>query len=141
MIGDVGGILVRGRELAVGKMRATVVIRREGEKVRNPETGQLEPSLTVIYPEGIAEVRISDLSPNGGDASGQRFAEQRPHLALPMVGEFADAAAAVEFEDVGEVIADPDNPGNVGVRFRIAGVHVKSLNTARRLPIAVLSFA
>ncbi|MGX9346638.1 DUF6093 family protein [Microbacterium sp. KNMS] len=141
MIGFTPDILTRGRELARTKMRATVVIRREGDPVRSEETGELEPTWTVIYPAGPAELRIGDNDPRNGDSVGERFSVQGPVVALPVDGAEAAASAAVEFDDVGEVLADPDNPANVGLRFRVDGQHVKSLGTARRLPVEVLSFA
>lgn len=141
MIGDIDAIRDRGRVLARRRMRATVVVRREGEKQRDPVTGKLQPSFTVIYPSALAEVRFSDTQPRTGDSVGQRFAEQTPFVVFPIDGEHADEAALIRMDDVGAVIADPDNPGNVGVTFRIAGIHVKSLATARRLPVEVVSFA
>lgn len=141
MIGDLDAILTRGRLLARGRMRARVEVRRPGEKVRDPETGTLEPSWTVIYPAALAEIRFSDNQPRTGDAFGQRFSEQTPFVALPIDGEGAGEAAQIRMDDVGTVIDDPDNPGNIGVQFRIAGLHVKSLATARRLPVEVVSFA
>lgn len=122
-------------------MRATVVIRRESGETRNEETGELVPLWVEVYPPGPAELRIGDNQTREGDAQGQRFSEQGPLVALPMDGDEAEAAAAVEFDDVGEVLADPDNLGNVGARFRVDGRHLKSLATARRLPVEVLSFA
>jgi hypothetical protein len=47
----------------------------------------------------------------------------------------------VQFDDVGEILADPNNPGNVGAVFRISGAHLKSLATARRLPVEVIAHA
>jgi hypothetical protein len=131
-------ILQRGQELALTRMRATVQIRREGEPTPNPATGQLDPSFADVY-EGPAEMQISDTAPRGDDVAGQRQSMQGPLVKLPMTGEHADAAATVRFDDVGVVLTDPDNPGNVGVRFQIAGRHFKSLATARRLPVEVLS--
>lgn len=141
MIGNLDAIRDRGRVLARSRMRATVVVRRAGGVVRDPETGTSQPSLTVIYPAALAEVRFRDNQPRTGDTAGQRFSEQTPFVAFPIDGEHSAEAALIRMDDIGEVIADPDNPGNVGVTFRIAGVHVKSLATARRLPVEVVSFA
>lgn len=141
MIGFTPDILDRGRTLARTRMRATVMVRREGKKAHNPETGKLEPTWTTIYPAALAELRFSDNQPRTGDQAGQRFSEQTPFVAFPIDGEHSDEAAAIRMDDVGEVIADPDNPANVGATFRISGLHLKSLSTARRLPVEVLSFA
>ena len=132
--------LARGRAAARVRMRATVIVRREGERTRNPVTGKLEPSWTTIYPAAMAELKFRDNHPRTGDQTGQRFSEQTPIVAFPIEGEKSMEAAAIRVDDVGEVIADPDNPGNVGITFRIAGLHLKSLATARRLPVEVISF-
>jgi len=141
MIGNLDGIRDRGRVLARARMRAIVVVRRVGEKVRDPETGTLQPSFTVIYPTALAEIRFRDNQPRTGDIAGQRFSEQTPFVAFPIDGEHSDEAALIRMDDIGEVISDPDNPGNVGITFRIAGIHTKSLATARRLPVEVVSYA
>lgn len=140
MIGNIDAIRDRGRLLARERMRATVIVRREGPKVPDPETGTMQTSWSVVYPEGPAELRFRDNQPRTGDASGQRFSEQTPFVAMPIDGTQSAEAAAIRMDDVGEVITDPDNPGNVGVKFRISGLHLKSLSTARRLPIEVVSF-
>lgn len=123
-------------------MRATVIVRRkDGDPVRNPANGKLEQSWTTIYPDALAEVRIRDDRPREGDAAGQRFSEQGPYVAFPIDGEHSTEASLIRMDDVGEVLADPDNPANVGATFRVTGLHLKSLATARRLPVEVLSFA
>lgn len=141
MIGFTSDILTRGRELARTRMRATVTVHRNGEPVRNPETGKLEPSQVTIYPPALAEVRFNDNQPRTGDAVGQRFSEQAPFVAFPIDGEHSAEAALIRMDDVGEVVTDPDNPANVGLTFRISGIHPKSLATARRLPVEAISFA
>ncbi|WP_345750108.1 DUF6093 family protein [Microbacterium rhizophilus] len=138
MIGYTPDIVLRGRELALTRMRATVRVSRAGAPVRDPATGTVTPALTLVY-EGPAELQISDTDPTGNDVAGQRIAEQGPLVKLPMIGEHAAAAAAVQFDDVGQVMTDPDNPGNVGIRFKVAGRHLKSHATARRLPVEVVS--
>lgn len=140
MIGFTPDILDRGRALARTRMRATVIVRRAGEPVKNTTTGKLEPTWTTIY-DGPAELRIRDSRPREVDGAGQRYAEQAPEVAYPIDGEHAAAAAQIRVDDVGEVLTDPDNPANVGATFRTAGLHLKSLATARRLPVEVLSFA
>lgn len=146
MIGYTPDILSRGRELARTRMRAVVVVRRQVGTTRDPATGDVVPQFEQVYPPagadwvGIAELRVTDREPRTGDAAGRRFAELGPFVALPVDGVEAVATSAVRFDDIGEVLTDPDNPGNVGTTFRVTSQHVKSLATARRLPVEVVSY-
>lgn len=116
-------------------MSTTVIIRREGPSVRDPETGTMVPSWTTVY-EGPARVRFTNADPHEVDQAGQRVAQQTPVVALPIA-----TSAGVRLDDVGEILANPDDPGVVGVMFRVAGEHAQTHSTSRRLPVEVLSFA
>lgn len=115
-------------------MQTTVVIRREGPPVRDPATGTMIPSLTTIY-TGPARVRFPAGQPRDVDQSGQRVTEQSPSVWIPI------HAAGIRIGDVGEVTANPHAPEDVGLKFRVAGVHAQTHSTSRRLPVEVLSYA
>ena len=127
-------MLQRGRALAEDLMQSSCRIRREGEKVRNPETGMLEPSWTTIY-EGPCRSRFPASVPRSADQAGQRVAEQAPTVWVPV------HAAGIRMDDVGEILANPHAPEDVGLTFRVAGVHAQTHSTSRRLPVEVLSYA
>lgn len=127
-------MLARGRHVARDLMQTTVIIRRgDGVPVRNPETGEYETGSTVVY-EGPARLRFPNAQPREADAAGQRFVEQSPTVSLPIA-----SSADVDVDDVGEVTANPLDPGIVGLRFRIAGVHAQTHSTARRFPVEVVT--
>lgn len=136
MIGFTSDMLVRGRELARTRMRATVLIHRVTGSTRNPETGKVEPVTEVVY-AGVAELRMRSALPVSKDSAGQRVGQQEPILVLPVDGDEAADAAQLRYDDQGVVLTDLDNEGNVGKTFRVAGPHLKSLATARRLPVEV----
>ena len=127
--------LLAARRKVEALMQTAVVVRRSGQPVRDPETGTLTPSLTVIY-EGVARLRFPVGKPRDVDQAGQAVSEQSPTLWLP-VAESEDVLPG----DVGEIVANPADPGSVGLRFRITGVHVQTHSTSRRLPVEVLSYA
>src|SRR5687768_12112409 len=108
-------------------MQTTVIIRRAGAPVRDPATGTMVPSLTTIY-TGPARVRFPTGQPRDVDQSGQRVAEQSPTVWVPV------HAAGICVDDVGEVTSNPHATEDVGLRFRVAGVHVQTHSTSRRLP-------
>lgn len=127
-------MLARGRQAAASLMQTNVVIRRAGEPARDPFTGKVTPTWTTVY-EGPCRVRFSSSVPRKADQAGQRFAEQSPTVWLPV------HVSVVEVDDVGEVVANPSSPGDVGTTFRVAGVHAQTHSTSRRLPVEVLSHA
>lgn len=126
-------ILARGRTLAEELMQTTVAIRRSGTPVRDPATGTMVTPLTTIY-TGPARVRFPTGQPRDSDQAGQRFAEQSPTVWVPI------DASGIRVDDIGEVTANPHSPGDVGLKFRVAGVHVQTHSTSRRLPVEVLSY-
>lgn len=127
-------LLARGRTLAEDLMQTTITIRREGSPVRDPATGTMVPALTTIY-TGPARVRFPSGQPRDADQAGQRVAEQSPTVWVPV------HASGIRIDDVGEVTANPHAPEDVGLTFRVAGVHAQTHSTSRRLPVEVLSYA
>lgn len=128
-------MLQRGRALAESLMQATCRISRPvGEATRNPDTGKLETAFVTVY-EGACRVRFMSADPHSVDQAGQRFAVQSPTVWVPTF------ASGVRVDDVGVLLESPHEPGDVGLRFRVAGVHAQTHSTACRLPVEVLSHA
>lgn len=126
-------MLHRGRAWAESLMQSTVLIRRRSGETRNEETGQIEPSWSTVY-EGPARIRFGNAQPRDTDVIGQRIVEQSPIVSLPLA-----TSASVHVDDEGEVTANPLDPGLVGFRFRIAGLHEQTHATARRFPVEVFT--
>jgi len=134
------GLLGMGRALAASLQDSTVIVRRKTGSTRDETTGLETPTTVTIY-NGPARLRFLSADPRKADAAGQRLAEQSPTASFPVTGEHAEAAANIRVDDVGEITANPDDPGIVGVEFRVAGTHAQTHSTARRLPVEVLSHA
>lgn len=129
-------MLSRGRHFAESLMSTWLIIRRKtGDPYRDQTTGKMVTPMTTIY-EGPARVRFTNADPHESDQSGQRVAQQSPTVWLPIA-----TSAGVRLDDVGEILANPDDLGIVGVTFRVAGEHAQTHSTSRRLPVEVLSFA
>lgn len=128
-------MLARARKDAASIARSTVTVKREGAKVRNPETGTLEPSWQIIY-AGKGRLRFTAGQPREGDQAGQRFSDQSPTLALPIAG-----TSGIRVDDVVEFEDNPYDPGGAALRLRVVGVHVQTHSTTRRLPVEVLNFS
>jgi hypothetical protein len=129
------------RARVASQMDSTVVVRRKAGETRNPETGTITPTWVTVY-EGPGRIRESTSQPRDVDAAGQRLAEQRPVVSMPIGTDsriVTGSSAAVAVNDVGEVLTNPNDPSIVGVRFRIAGTHDQTFSTARRLPVEVYS--
>lgn len=133
--------LAAARHRKAGLMGSTVRIERESGSTRNTTTGKVEKTWTTVY-EGPGRLRATDTQPRDVDAAGQRLVEQTPTVSLP-IGEdlriVTGSSGAVRPDDVGEVIANPDDVSAVGLRFRIAGEHDQTHSTSRRLPVEVLT--
>lgn len=143
MSGIVDELLEAGRARAQSLMDSTVLIRRVTGKIKNPETGQLEPTWLEVY-KGPARLRLTNSDPRDVDASGQRYAIQDPMVSLPILADeriTIGSSAAVHVDDVGEIVENDDDPGEVGTTFRVAGRLGQTHSTARRLRAEVLSHA
>jgi hypothetical protein len=127
-------LIPRGQEAALASMTATCIIRRTDEAapaVRNPVTGQFEKPAATIY-AGVCELKFPSATTREADPQSQALTEQEPLLKLPLA-----TSSNVLVDDIGEILTSRFNPGQVGVRFRIAGEHDPNHATARRLPVEI----
>lgn len=143
MSGFVDDLLAAGRQTAQALMESTVRIRRKTGQTPNRTTGKVETTWSTVY-EGPARVRLTGSDPREIDAVGQRVAIQDPTVSLP-IGDDArivtGTSAAVRLDDVGEVLANPPDPGETGTAFRIAGRVGQTHSTARRMRAEVITDA
>ena len=127
-------LIVRGQAAAVESMTATCIIRRTDETapaVRDPQTGQFEKPTTTIY-EGVCELKYNSSTTREVDPQSQALTEQEPLLKLPLA-----TSAGIRVDDFGEIVTSRFNPGQIGVKFRVAGEHDENHVTARRLPVEI----
>lgn len=137
----VGGVLAAGRARAQSLMESTVRIRRKTGETRNTATGQITPTWSTIY-EGPARIRFTGTQPRDIDAAGQQLVEQTPIVGLPIGDDpriVTGTSGAVNVDDVGSVLTNPDDSSIVGGEFRVAGRHDQTHSTARRLPVEVFT--
>lgn len=125
-------------------MTSRVRIRRRSvDRTRNPETGREDYTWTVVY-EGPARVREVGAQPQEADAAGQQVTDRAATVSLP-IGEHPGitegSSSDVHVDDVGSLLENPDDPASVGMVFRVRDGHVQTHSTARRLPVAVTSYA
>lgn len=118
-----------GQSVAESLMVDTVLIRRKGPRVLDPETGELVFSYTTIY-SGKCRLVLRSGVVRDVDAQSQLLAVQGPRLDVPVAG-----TSAVKADDEFEITAGE----TVGVTGRIAGRFDQSLKSARRLPVEVWS--
>jgi hypothetical protein len=131
------------RREAESLMDTTVLIRRTAGESFDEATGTYVPAWDVIY-EGPARIRFARSALKEVDGAGQRLAEQSPSVSLPIGANrriTAGTSADVRVDDVGEVTLNPDDPGIVGLRFRVSGQHSQTHSSARRLPVEVAAHA
>jgi hypothetical protein len=124
---DVTQVLEAGRRVAESRMRATYRFTREsGEAVTDPNTGEVTHPDTVVY-EGPAYSRYPGLAfEQSPEVGGAVFTISRLVIRCPFGPVFKPG-------DMGECLADPDNPQMVGARVRVESIDNQSQATAQRL--------
>jgi hypothetical protein len=116
-----------GQRLAESLMVDTVLIRRKtGSPVPDPVTGVLVWTNTTIY-EGVCRLVQRSSVVRDVDAQSQLLAVQSPELHVPA------SVSGVLPDDLFELLTG-DDAGTSGV---VAGVHVQSFKTARRIPVTI----
>lgn len=113
------------RAEAESRMSATVVVKRPGPPVENPD-GSITPSWTAV---DSGKGRISGDRPyeSSPDAGGHTFTVQRYVLSKPV------GTGPYIVGDIAQVTVEPNNPLLVGAVFRIAGPDERSQQTAQRM--------
>lgn len=114
-------------------MTSTCRITRKGAGALNDTTGNYGGTPSTIY-DGACKFVMDDDQPNDIEAQAQHFAQQRPRLDLPV-----STSVTINVDDEFEITEDDHDTRLVGIKGRIAGLHMKTYATARRFPVEVLS--
>ena len=122
------GAALMGQRLAESLMVDTVLIRRKtgATPIPDPVTGVLVYTYTTIY-EGVCRLVQRSASARDVDVQSQLLAVQSPELHVPA------SVSGVLPDDVFELLTGDD----AGVSGVVAGVHVQSFKTARRIPVTI----
>jgi len=126
--------LLRGRTAAEALMLDTVAVTRLASQVTDPDTGVVTPTYTTIY-TGKAKVqrtpRASRVTPTSvGEAE---VFMSRLELHLPIT------ATGVTSDDIATVTASTLDPDLVGMVFHVRELAAKTLQTARRFGVEVVT--
>ena len=134
--------VLEGRRHAESLMKDSVLIRRPGVAVTNPDTGDVAASLTFVY-EGPCKVQQTIAQSSSPTAGGHQFTVQSARLDLPVsvngikVGDVAVASFldTATYPD-GSFPGDDVYPGGVReLTFRVVELFEKSYATAQRLRV------
>ncbi len=119
------GLQAEAESLMVDTVR---IRRRSGSPLPDPVTGQLVYTFTTVY-EGKCRLVLRSGVVRDVDAQSQLLAVQTPELHVPVT------VSGVLPNDEFEILAGNE----AGVTGHVAGVHVQTFKTARRLPVEVAS--
>lgn len=125
-LGDaISEALPRLRAQAESRMTATIVVKRPGPVVEQPD-GSVTPSWTAV---DSGKGRISGDRPyeSNPEAGSHAFTVQRYILSKPV------STGPYMVGDVAKVTVCPENAALVGKVFRIAGPDTRSQQTAQRM--------
>lgn len=126
--------LRHGRDLAESLMVDVFqVTRADGEPVWDENTGDYTATETVVY-EGVGRVRFPGIGGRRVDEQGDAVTVQEAVLSLPV-----DESVGVRVDDVAVCVSSRNDPGLVGVRFRVDEMHWQTHGTARRFGVEVES--
>lgn len=119
-------------------MHSTCRVQRASGQPVKGEDGELHPQYTTIY-EGRCRLRTVSSVTSDIEAADQLLVGQASVLSFPV-----ELSAGIRVNDVATLLAsdDPDDdldPGLIGRRARIAGLHFDTDATARRLPVEMTS--
>lgn len=122
-------LLAEGRAEAEAIMLdACIITRVTGEPgALNPETGLRDPAPTATVYTGKCKVQTYEPHESAKESGDHVFTEQRYHLHLPI------GVGPVAVNDEAEILTAAADQMLVGKKYRIAGLHSKSLATAQRL--------
>lgn len=125
---SVGGIVNRGRALALRLMVDTCTIRRQTGVVTDPNTGVVTPTYQTVYtgPCKVQTFTNRELLKTGGE---HQFIEQRYEIHIPITG------TGIEVNDLATVTAAEFDPDTVGRNYRVVALMNRTLSTARRLSV------
>lgn len=116
---DLRAALPEMQRQAESMMITPCTISRDGEPVLDEDTGNYTPSHTVIF-SGLCKIQTKDTEVNVAVGGSAEMVLQRYEIHVPVTsGPFQDK----------DVVTTP------GRTFHVQGVHLKSWQTAQRLPV------
>lgn len=122
-------LLAEGRAEAEAIMLDTCTITRlTGQPgAIDPGTGLRAPAPTATVYTGKCKVQTYEPHESAKESGDHVFTEQRYHLHLPI------GVGPIRVNDEAEILTAAADQNLVGKKYRIAGLHSKSLATAQRL--------
>jgi hypothetical protein len=127
-------ITLRGRAAAMAGMQDTCTITRRATSSTDPETGVITPTQATVY-SGPCKVQQAAPATNPTDVGEAAVYVGQLVLHLPVT----DATAAVQPDDVVEIVTCVLDASLVGKTFKLRGPAHKSFATARRFPMVEVS--
>ena len=114
---------------AEDRMTDECVVMREssGPPVRDPETGESVPPPPVKVCEGRSRLRMANAAASIMESGQSVVTVQQPILSVPKT-------VLLMKGDTAEIVRS-DDPGNVGVKRTIRGLHSGSQQTAHRYQV------
>jgi hypothetical protein len=131
-------LIARGRAAAIALMQDTCTITRRATSSTDPETGVVTATYTTVYPvsgTGICKIQQAAPATNPTDVGEAAVFVGQLVLHLPVT----DATAAVQPDDVVEIVTCVHDASLVGKTFKLRGPSHKSYATARRFPMTEVS--
>lgn len=129
LITDIQAYLPRFREQAESLMTDTCTISGGTEQDFNETTLEYETVETVVY-DGPCRLKFAATAVQDVEAAGQTLIVQSATLSLPVA-----TSTAVKQNHIATMTNSVNDPGLIGVQFRIEGPHHQSFATARRFPV------
>ena len=122
-------LTLRGRRRAEALMVDQCVITRQSGPPGpiDPDTGLREPPPTETVYSGRCKVQTYEPHESKPESGGHVFTVQRYYVHIPV------GAGPLKVDDRVEVTVSQIAPHLVGRRYRVAGLHHKSMSTAQRL--------
>lgn len=125
---DIAAALPELQAQAESLMVDEALITRTGtEWTVDPITGRDVPPGTVEVYAGKAKVQSWQPYEQTPDVGGQTLTRQRYYVHVPV------SAGPFEIGDLIEITAATNQPSTLGRKFRVAGLHEKTWQTAQRL--------
>lgn len=93
----------------------------------DPETGLRAPAPTSPVYTGKCKIQTYEPHESAKESGDHVFTEQRYHLHLPI------GVGPIKVNDEAQILTAAADQNLVGKKYRIAGLHTKSLATAQRL--------
>lgn len=121
--------LIAAQLRAEARMTDTCRITLPGEPATDPDTGaETTPDGTVVY-AGICKQQDGTTKPHAVDVNDTTVTTLTPEVHIPAGAAKVPTGCSVE------IITSAERPASIGRRFRVLAPHLKTWQTAQRLPV------